>query len=497
MGEDVGSELAGVRPGEILAGKYRVERVLGAGGMGVVVAARHIELDSPVALKFLLPSLLSNQEAVARFAREARAAVSIQSEHVARVLDVGTLETGAPYMVMEFLDGGDLETWIKQRGPLPIDQAVDFVLQACVAVADAHGLGIIHRDLKPANLFCIRRTDGQFVIKVIDFGISKLTSSARGSEPPGVAATRLGAMMGSPLYMSPEQLQSSKDVDFRTDVWALGIILFELLTGTVPFRGVEFAEVAIKIATRPPPALSSFRPDVPAALESVVYRCLEKSRERRFANVAELARALFPFAPLRARALVDRIQGIIESTGLSASALGLPEVSRGREGAATEETLVAPQTDAPWAKSRILGQRRARVVVSSIVAVGVLGGIAATVAFRKHPVDVQPASRPVAEQQPPALLGSDGGQASPAVAIESATTESLTAPPVPSAPPVASELSAKSAPSWESMRSPPNPVPAAPRKSLSASPISKANCDPPYTLDEQGQKHFKHECFPK
>jgi eukaryotic-like serine/threonine-protein kinase len=208
---------AGVREGDILAGKYRVERVLGIGGMGVVVAAHHLQLDEKVALKFLLPEALGNSEAVARFAREARAAVKIKSEHVARVIDVGTLPNGAPYMVMEYLDGGDLAAWLQERGPLPIEQAVEFVLQACVAVADAHALGIIHRDLKPANLFCVRRSDGQLSIKVLDFGISKMTPFG-GSGPS--AMTHTSALMGSPLYMSPEQMRSAKDTNPRTDIWA-------------------------------------------------------------------------------------------------------------------------------------------------------------------------------------------------------------------------------------------------------------------------------------
>src|ERR1700733_1118638 len=193
---------AGIREGDILAGKYRVERVLGVGGMGVVVAASHVQLETKVAIKFLLPEMLSSREAVARFPREARAAVRITSEHVARIFDVGTLENGAPYMVMEFLEGGDLAAWIEQRGPMPVEQAVEFVLQACVAVADAHGLGIVHRDLKPANLFCVRRTDGRLLIKVLDFGISKVTQF--GSSGPGTSATKTSALMGSPLYMSPE-----------------------------------------------------------------------------------------------------------------------------------------------------------------------------------------------------------------------------------------------------------------------------------------------------
>ena len=288
MTQDGSSAVAGVREGDVLAGKYRVERVLGVGGMGVVVAAHHVHLDHKVALKFLLPAMLDHREAVERFAREARAAVKITNEHVARVTDVGTLDNGAPYMVMEFLEGGDLADWLRRHGPLPIEQAVDFVLQACVAVADAHGLGIVHRDLKPANLFCVRRSDGQSLIKVLDFGISKM--NAMGSSSPGASVTQTSAMLGSPLYMSPEQMQSPKSVDAKTDIWAMGVVLYELLTGLTPFEGETIAEVAIKAATHAPPPIRAVRPDVPAELESAIFKCFEKDRRLRPANVAELSR---------------------------------------------------------------------------------------------------------------------------------------------------------------------------------------------------------------
>ena len=292
----------GVREGDLLAGKYRFEKILGAGGMGVVVAAHHIQLDEKVAIKFLLPEALSNEEAVTRFAREARAAVKIKSEHVARVIDVGTLDTGAPYMVMEYLDGGDLSNWLQQRGPLPIEQAAEFILQACEAIADSHGLGIVHRDLKPSNLFCIRRSDGLLSIKVLDFGISKVTTM--GATGPEMSMTRTTVVMGSPFYMSPEQMQSSRNVDARTDIWAVGVILYELLTGKPPFEGDTLSEVCVKAAAQQPPPIRDRRPDVPLALEAVILKCLEKSRENRHHNVAELALALAPFAPKRSRASV-------------------------------------------------------------------------------------------------------------------------------------------------------------------------------------------------
>jgi len=332
-------QIVGVREGDVLAGKYRIEKILGAGGMGVVVAAHHIQLDEKVAIKFLLPDALSNEEAVARFAREARAAVKIKSEHVARVSDVGTLENGAPYMVMEFLEGGDLASWLRQRGPLTIEQATEFMLQACEAIADSHGLGIVHRDLKPANLFCIRRSDGLLSIKVLDFGISKVTTL--GPTGPEMSMTRTTAVMGSPLYMSPEQMKSTREVDARTDIWAVGVILYELLTGKPPFDGDTLTEVCIKAAVHPPPPIRDRRPEIPLALEAVILKCLEKSRENRYQNVAELALALAPFGPKRSGASVERITRIIQAAGLSMSALVLPASTPPEPDRAPQETQAA------------------------------------------------------------------------------------------------------------------------------------------------------------
>jgi serine/threonine-protein kinase len=297
-----------IHKGEVFAGKYEVDRVLGSGGMGMVIRAKHMQLGEMVAIKFLLPGV-GGVDRVARFEREARAAAKIKGDHVVRVIDLGSLENGTPYMVMEYLEGEDLDQRLRRRGRLAVDQVVDFMTQACEAMAEAHVLGIIHRDLKSSNLFVVRRPDGSERIKVIDFGIAKVV----GPDAPGLDAgmTRTMAVMGSPTYMSPEQLKSTRDVDARTDIWALGVIVHELLTGKVPFDGDGLPELYVNITTGPPPRLD--RPDVPEGLEAVIARCLEKAREKRYRNVAELALALAPFGPEHAADSADRTVKIIKA----------------------------------------------------------------------------------------------------------------------------------------------------------------------------------------
>ncbi|WP_437595320.1 serine/threonine-protein kinase [Sorangium sp. So ce590] len=301
-----------VRQGQVIAGKYRVERVIGIGGMGVVVAATHLQLEEQVAIKLLLPSAAHSRTLAERFVREARAAVKVKSEHVARVTDVGTLDSGTPYMVMEYLSGSDLAEALRAGGPMAPQAAVEYVLQACEALAEAHAAGIVHRDLKPANLFLTRRADGSPCVKVLDFGISKV---ATGGSDPRITDTT--AVMGSPLYMSPEQLKSSRDVDARTDLWSLGVILFELLAGAPPFDGATMPQLCVAIMQGIPRPLASLRPDVPPALVAVILRCLEKLPERRFRDVGALAEALAPFVTGRARLSVDRISGISRSSAPS------------------------------------------------------------------------------------------------------------------------------------------------------------------------------------
>ena len=272
-----------VKQGDVLLGKYLVERVLGKGGMGVVVAARHIQLGELYAIKFLLPAVREHDQGLERFMREARASAKLKGEHVVRVHDVGSLDDGTSYMIMEYLDGCDLRALVRKQGLLSVSEVVLYALQTCDALAEAHAAGIIHRDIKSANLFLTTRPNGSPCVKVLDFGISK------NIECEGVDLTQTGTILGSPLYMSPEQMARSRSVDARTDIWSLGIVIFELLTGKPPFSAKTVMEAVAKVMTEDPPPLRSIRPDISEDLEMLVMKCLAKQREDRYLSVAELA----------------------------------------------------------------------------------------------------------------------------------------------------------------------------------------------------------------
>ncbi len=276
------------RIGEVVAGKYRVEKIVGQGGMGVVYAAHHVQLDKRVALKVLiLGTTPHDDEIIERFVREAQAAARLQSEHVVRVTDAGSLEHGAPFLVMEYLQGCDLEELMRLNGPLDPQDVADYVLQSLAALAQAHAAGIIHRDLKPANLFLAVRPDGSNIIKIVDFGISKQpTSHSRWKELTGET------MLGTPGYMSPEQLRSSQGVDPRADIWSIGVVMYELLTGELPFDGDGPGAVFAAILENDPTPLRTHRPEIAAELEAVVLRCLRRKPEDRYADVGALAEAL-------------------------------------------------------------------------------------------------------------------------------------------------------------------------------------------------------------
>jgi eukaryotic-like serine/threonine-protein kinase len=301
--------------GRVVGGKFSVERVIGKGGMGVVVAARHIDLDEQVAIKFLRQDLAGDGDLVARFTQEARDAVKLKSEYVARTFDVG-VDDGCPFIVMEFLDGHDLGRELELKGTLPVDTAADYLIQACAGVAAAHARGIVHRDIKPENLFLAERGDGSSIVKILDFGISKAVLSG--------TATR-GPILGSPYYMSPEQLRGG-DIDFRSDIWSLGAVLFELLAGVPAYDTEQPLGPLLRAIQRDSPRkLTDFRPTAPPGIEKIILQCMTKDPEKRIQSAAELSIALLEFAPRRARAAAERASSVTRAAGLSSEAkLALP-----------------------------------------------------------------------------------------------------------------------------------------------------------------------------
>jgi serine/threonine-protein kinase len=442
------------QPGEILAGKYRIERELGRGGMGVVIAAHHVHLDELVAIKFLLPEFARDADVVSRFMREGRASIKIRSEHVVKVFDVATMPGGTPYMVMEYLDGMDLDAHVAKSGRLPIDVAVDYTLQAIEALAEAHSRGLVHRDLKPANLFLTRRADGTSCIKVLDFGITKVT----GPEA-GLGMTKTNAVMGSPRYMSPEQMRSTRAVDVRADIWALGIVLHEVLAGAPPFDATSMPELLVAILQDPPQPLSRLRPDVPAELERTVFRCLEKDPARRPANVAELAHALAPFGSASARGSAERVSRVLkvpdgapaQSTGISAVAytgmnVAPPVPTEAQAG------FPAGSTSNAWGDTGQPPMRSAKRLLVALTAAGVLvaslGTLLVVRARHASSKDVDPAaSAAVSAPKRTASPPPSDDIPSPSVASDSTTTATSTPALVPTvAPGVAPAASAKGRP---------------------------------------------------
>lgn len=297
--------------GDLISGKYEIVRVIAEGGMGLVYEAKHLQLDEPFAIKFLRldAGAADSAEMAERFVREARMPMKIKSEHVVRVLDIGKHDTGAPFMVMEMLVGQDLDTVVEKQGVLAIPQGIDYVLQACEALAEAHMLGVVHRDLKPANLFLTYRADGTPCIKVLDFGISKLKDV--GQTGKDLSITKTHTVMGSPRYMSPEQMRSSRNVDARADVWAIGVVLYELFTAGVPFDGESMPQICAAILEEMPKSVRALRPDVPPELDAVILKCLEKKADDRYSNIAQLAHALAPFGSMEGRLSAERVGRVL------------------------------------------------------------------------------------------------------------------------------------------------------------------------------------------
>ncbi len=457
-----------VRPGDVVAERYRIERVIGAGGMGVVLAAHHLVLDAPVALKLLRPAAVASPERRKRFEREAKAALSIHSEHVARVLDMGNLPTSEPFIVLEHLEGESLAALLERRGALPVTEVVDYALEACEALAEAHGRGIVHRDVKPSNLFLARREGAAPTVKVLDFGIAKIFDDEQ-TEPSLTGST---AVLGSPRYMSPEQLRGSRDVSSRADLWSLGVAIFELVAGRPPFESESAAELSARILRETAPRLTTLAPDAPPGLADVVARCLEREPSRRFASVADLARALAPFGTRAAALSAERIARLTPKpragdtttdVGSPASALAAPS-----ERSPSGET-VAPAELGPVAHRPDGARTRSRSVLLGLAGAAVAAS--AALAWSLRP--------PEPREEPPSV-------AAPAVAAPPAESASLSAPgPEPEPPPSSTATSASPAspvpPTSAAPRSPPRP--AAPaisaRPAPSAAPAASRPCPDP------------------
>jgi serine/threonine-protein kinase len=487
--------------GQVIAGRYAVSRIIGRGGMGVVLEGRHLELGERVAIKFLNREHMAHSD---RFFREAKAAARIKSEHVVRVYDVGRLESGEPYIVMEYLEGDDLSARLDRLGQINAQPLADILLDVCEALAEAHAAGIVHRDLKPANIFLSHGADGEDLVKLLDFGVAKV--------PDADAITRTASVLGSPLYMSPEQLMASRDVDARSDIWSLGIVMYEALTGSVPFKGDSLVHLALLIREKPTPRVRELRPELSEELDAVVGRCLAKDRGDRFADVAAFAEAIAPFASANAAQSVSRIRRVLEqkSARRETAALGstLPFAdttasdsttdSGARDRPASVKTLdamsrsaEAPTTDArpaatPWQAWVLRG-------IVALVACAALAFVGSQLLARSRSRAEAARPKPVDEASAQVAIGASTPAAPATTPSASPAPSRVEAPPSAAPPP--KPPSAALAP-----RPPPaktNPIPPTVATSAPAVvPVKPApNCNPPYTIDENGLRRAKPECL--
>jgi serine/threonine-protein kinase len=415
-----------VQPGDVIGGKYRVEQLLGEGGVGIVVRARHLELRLPVAIKVLLEN--EDRDQVVRFMREARASVRIQSEHVARVTDVGRLVDGRPYIVMEFLEGEDLGA-LSERGPMAVPEAAALLLQACEGIAAAHALGIVHRDVKPRNLFVTRSAHGALRVKVLDFGLARAFDA--GSADARLTSTMMIA--GSPPYMSPEQVRALRDVDARSDIWSLGVSFYELLTTRMPFESPTVTEVCARVLKDPPTPVDEFLPGVPDDVRRVLDRCLAKERADRFQNLTELAAALEPLAPPTSAGTAERIRGILAAPPPPEDpAFAALDASLAEESSADSETRTAFDRD----RARI--SRRTPIAAVAGAALGAIAVAlsAGLVHFHGDHSSAAPAKAATVEaadaRRGPAAAAPDARSAAEPVSVSGASSATLEPLPAPS-----------------------------------------------------------------
>jgi eukaryotic-like serine/threonine-protein kinase len=435
--------------GTVVLGKYCVDSVIGVGGMGEVVRASHLYLDQTVAIKTMLPEHAKNHATVARFLREAQANVRLRSEHIVRVLDVGTLPGGPPFFVMEYLEGNDLNQILAHHGPQPANVVCDLMQQACVGLAEAHSMGIVHRDIKPSNFFVTQRPDGSMLLKILDFGISK-------EDVPVEALTSTQTVMGTPIYMAPEQMKSGRRADARSDIWSMGVVMYQLIQGDLPFSGETYADLVLKVGTEDPAPMTV---EVPGPLKDIILRCMARDPADRHQTVAKLAVLLAPFSsdPANAAQIATRtartfVQGSIRgprqtSTPLAPALLTplptpvlnvRPNEPPPSELPPSESSPSDPPVIPPGQEPTRQAPRFPIWVVASMFVVGGLGGLALGHAMRdevpgsaKSPsVEVpSPVAEPIAAPRsaisqpiaaplpPPAPIVHDAGLAAPAAAL--------------------------------------------------------------------------------
>lgn len=421
---------APVRVGEVLAGKYRVERVHAPGALGVTCDAQHLQLRQRVVVKLCTASERSSAEVAARFLQNARLAAQLRSAHLARVLDVGTLESGIAYSVTEHLSGTDLRGVLRVREWLPVPEAVDYVLQVCEALAVAHVGGFVHRNLKPANVFLARESDGRPIAKVLDFCLVESPLS-----DASITLTTTESVVSSLAYLAPEQVRDPGSVDVRADIWAVGALLHELLTGSPLYAASSVPGIFAAIAADPATPISQLRSDIPSELEEVVLRCLEKERDYRWFDVGTLAKQLRRFASEEGSAAVDRVIMVLERRVRSLRSLLPP--------ALTKVEAPRPIASSAPASTELPSRRLLEVGLAALAIMGCSVGIGAFMAI--HNLQAVLAARAVVERPVVASL-SPALAAATASTVASAVAAPASAAALPVAPPPAPHQLAATAP---------------------------------------------------
>lgn len=480
-------------PGDLIAGRYRIISLIGVGGLGRVYLARHIELDSEVAMKVLRQEVAERPEAVQRFSREAQASVRLRSERVARVFDVGSHD-GTPYFVMEYLRGCNLLE-LKQQDSVDVPTLCEFFIQACEGLAEAHAQGVVHRDIKPENLFVVRDANGWRSLKIFDFGISKFSLTGKHSDID-ISGRRTELMMGTPLYISPEQIRSTRDVDHRTDIWSLGVVMFEVLSGgMLPFReDGEITALIAEVLETPHRSLADVAPDVPEGLAAIVDRCLVKDREGRYQTAAEVALDLLPFAPARARASAERavaamqVAGLMPlNTDLGSARTSNPSLMRSSSRPPAPPTLAAagPPASAP-----------AMTAPATIASAPAMTAPAVTAPATPPPAPSLTVSAPTPAPAPAMTAPPPAPAAAPTM-MSAVTAPVVTAPPPPAAavpavptPPQAPPAPAQSAPTPSAPSHRPVPARSAPAVSASTPPLALPASAPTFNDEEKPRRRW-------